>query len=126
VELLGFVVASVAACAYVHCAWLLVLRGRGTPLAFAPPREFVAMGAYRYTRNPMALSVVAGIAGLSVALDSLAGLGFAGLLSALLHLYITRREEPELRRRFGDTYVSYCKQVPRWLPRVRGRGRASV
>jgi protein-S-isoprenylcysteine O-methyltransferase Ste14 len=69
----------------------------------------------------MALSVVMGVAGVSLALASPVGLGFAGALAAVLHLYITRREEPALRRRFGDSYVSYCSQVPRWLPRVGGR-----
>jgi protein-S-isoprenylcysteine O-methyltransferase Ste14 len=126
VEYLGFVIASVAACTYASCAWLFIARGRGTPLPFAPPREFVASGPYRHIRNPMALSVVLGTAGVSLALGSPAGLGFAGLLAAALHLYITYREEPELRRRFGDSYVWYCRQVPRWLPRIGGRRRAGA
>jgi protein-S-isoprenylcysteine O-methyltransferase Ste14 len=121
---LGLVVAFVAACAYAHCAWLLVVRGRGTPLPFAPPREFVALGPYRHVRNPMALSVVVGVAGLALAVGSLAGLGFVGVLGAALHLYIVHREEPALRRRFGDSYVSYCARVPRWLPRIEERERA--
>lgn len=32
---------------------VFVLHGKGTPAVFDPPREFVAVGVYRYARNPM-------------------------------------------------------------------------
>src|SRR5882724_8195472 len=35
------------------CIGIFVVRGRGTPAIFDAPRAFVAMGAYRYVRNPM-------------------------------------------------------------------------
>src|SRR5512133_2546520 len=35
------------------CVATFVVRGRGTPAPFDPPREFVAVGPYRYLRNPM-------------------------------------------------------------------------
>jgi len=28
-------------------------------------------------------------------------------------------EEPTLRRKFGDDYLEYCRNVRRWWPRVR-------
>ena len=28
-------------------------------------------------------------------------------------------EEPGLRARFGEDYVRYCANVPRWVPRLR-------
>jgi protein-S-isoprenylcysteine O-methyltransferase Ste14 len=115
---------ALAALSYLHCAWLLLRRGRGTPLPFAPPREFVAEGPYRYTRNPMALSVVSGIAGASLALGSIPGLASALLVAFALHLYITRREEPALARRFGGSYAAYRERVPRWLPRIPRDARA--
>jgi protein-S-isoprenylcysteine O-methyltransferase Ste14 len=67
----------------------------------------------------MALSVVAGLAGVSLAIGSPVGLVSSGLLALALHVYITRREEPELARRFGESYASYCAKVPRWLPQLR-------
>lgn len=36
-------------------------------------------------------------------------------------------EEPELRRRFGESYAEYCRDTPRWLPKFhRPRGRAAA
>jgi protein-S-isoprenylcysteine O-methyltransferase Ste14 len=35
--------------------------------------------------------------------------------------FVVWREEPELRRRFGEEYVRYTELVPRWIPR-RPRG----
>ena len=34
-------------------------------------------------------------------------------------LVIPLFEEPDLRRRFGDAYVEYCRHVPRLFPRLR-------
>ena len=32
-------------------------------------------------------------------------------------LYVPLIEEPRLVRRFGDEYLEYKKEVPRWLPK---------
>jgi protein-S-isoprenylcysteine O-methyltransferase Ste14 len=31
--------------------------------------------------------------------------------------FVIAYEEPTLRDQFGDDYVAYCREVPRWLPR---------
>src|SRR5260370_30636727 len=35
------------------CVATFVTRGEGTPAPFDPPRQFVAVGPYRFVRNPM-------------------------------------------------------------------------
>ena len=35
----------------------------------------------------------------------------------LAQLQVTRVEEPRLSKRFGETYIEYCKRVPRWWPK---------
>src|SRR5215475_6676397 len=35
------------------CIATFVTRGEGTPAPFDPPRKFVAVGPYRFVRNPM-------------------------------------------------------------------------
>jgi protein-S-isoprenylcysteine O-methyltransferase Ste14 len=39
------------------------------------------------------------------------------IISAIifLHFYLIYFEEPSLRKRFGDDYITYTKNVPRWF-----------
>ena len=59
------------------CIALFVVRGRGTPAIFDAPRRFVAVGPYRYVRNPMYLSAIATFLGFGLYARSLAVLAFA-------------------------------------------------
>ncbi len=56
-SVLGFAVA-------LRCIWDFGWTGRGTPAPFIPPQRFVAVGFYRYVRNPMYLGFAAGWIGL--------------------------------------------------------------
>jgi protein-S-isoprenylcysteine O-methyltransferase Ste14 len=33
-------------------------------------------------------------------------------------LFVRFYEEPTLRKRFGAEYEEYCRNVPRWVPRI--------
>jgi len=35
------------------------------------------------------------------------------------YLFVVFYEEPTLQRKFGAEYEAYCRQVPRWLPRLK-------
>ncbi len=41
-------------------------------------------------------------------------------LFAFQYHYIVQWEEWNLREKFGEPYVNYCKEVPRWVPRITG------
>ena len=43
--------------------WNFLHEGRGTPAPIDPPKEFVAVGFYRYVRNPMYVGILAMIIG---------------------------------------------------------------
>ena len=32
------------------------------------------------------------------------------------HLRVILYEEPVLRKQFSDSYLDYCRKVPRWIP----------
>jgi protein-S-isoprenylcysteine O-methyltransferase Ste14 len=99
------------------CVGTFALLGRGTPAPFDPPRRFVAVGPYRFVRNPMYLGGLVMLAGFGLWHRSPAMVLFTlvGLLAA--HLFVVFVEEPSLSERFGDSYADYRRTVHRWLPR---------
>jgi protein-S-isoprenylcysteine O-methyltransferase Ste14 len=103
-------------------AWTVVLFarvGRGTLAPWDPTRRLVVVGPYRLVRNPMISGVAAMLLGEFLLFRS-GALGLWTLAFIVVnHLYFLLSEEPGLRRRFGDDYELYRKQVPRWLPRTR-------
>jgi protein-S-isoprenylcysteine O-methyltransferase Ste14 len=44
---------------------------------------------------------------------------FATLNFVINTIYFIFSEEPGLEKRFGEEYVEYKKNVPRWVPRFR-------
>jgi len=62
-------VIAAGAALYLACVWIFAVVGRGTPGPWDPPQHFVAVGPYRWVRNPIylaALLVVLGEAWLFV------------------------------------------------------------
>jgi protein-S-isoprenylcysteine O-methyltransferase Ste14 len=117
----GLVLGLTGSLGMLMCIALFVVRGRGTPAIFDAPRKFVAVGPYRYVRNPMYLSALMTVAGYGLFVRSLAVLGFAGAWFVLAHAFVLVIEEPGLRGRFGQIYAGYCERVPRWIPRAAAR-----
>ena len=101
------------------CGGFFVVRGRGTPALFDPPRVFVAAGPYRRVRNPMYVGALFLVGGLGLWWRSATLLAALPVVLAGAHLLVTLYEEPVLRRKFGASYEDYCRRVPRWLPSAR-------
>ena len=100
------------------CVGLFVVHGRGTPAPFDAPREFVAVGPYRYVRNPMYLGAYTLLVGCGLVLRSPAMVLFVGVPVVCAHLFVLGFEEPALTGRFGASYRAYQRAVPRWWPRL--------
>lgn len=114
------VVAGVAL--YLTCAfWGFALRGRGTPAPIDPPKNLVVVGPYRVVRNPMYWSVLSVMLGEALAFRSVALAEIGCAFFAFASLFVLIFEEPMLRHKFGAEYETYCRQVPRWLPRFRNK-----
>jgi protein-S-isoprenylcysteine O-methyltransferase Ste14 len=56
--------------------------------------------------------------GLGLCLNSVSIVLFALGAFLLIHIFVTRAEEPDLQKRFGQEYQDYCRKVPRWIPRI--------
>jgi protein-S-isoprenylcysteine O-methyltransferase Ste14 len=92
--------------------------GEGTLAPWDPPRRLVLRGPYRYVRNPMISGVLFVLFGEALYFLSQQHLVWALLFLAMNVLVIPLVEEPGLRRRFGDSYLEYCRHVPRLIPRL--------
>ena len=102
---------------YAWCVWEFATSGRGTPGPWDAPRRLVAVGPYRWVRNPIyvgALLVVAGEAWLFLSTRLLV---YWVAMAICFHLFVVGYEEPTLGRRFGEDYVEYRRTVNRWIPR---------
>jgi protein-S-isoprenylcysteine O-methyltransferase Ste14 len=93
--------------------------GRGTLAPVVPTERLVVSGFYRYVRNPMYLGVLMLIAGQCVLFRSSALWEYWGVVALGFHLFVLAYEEPTLRGKFGESYVEFCQNVPRWMPRLR-------
>jgi len=113
-SVLGFAVA-------LRCVWDFGWTGRGTPAPIVPPQKLVVVGFYRYVRNPMYVGFIAGWVGLWVVFGraNLTAATVAAVAMLGVALFVRLYEEPTLRQKFGADYEEYCRNVPRWLPRVR-------
>jgi protein-S-isoprenylcysteine O-methyltransferase Ste14 len=113
-SVLGFAVA-------LRCVWDFGWTGHGTPAPIAPPKRLVVVGFYRYVRNPMYLGFIAGWVGLWVIFGraNLAAIAVACVIVLGVVLFVLLYEEPHLRKKFGADYEEYCRNVRRWVPRMR-------
>jgi protein-S-isoprenylcysteine O-methyltransferase Ste14 len=112
-SVLGFAVA-------IRCVWDFGRTGHGTPAPIAPPKKLVVVGFYRYVRNPMYVGFGVGWIGLWVVFGQANLFVIAVVVAAALGvaMFVRLYEEPTLRRMFGAEYEEYCRNVPRWLPRL--------
>ena len=110
--------ALVGVVGWIHCAHVFARRARGTPSPLDPPRRLITDGLYGVVRHPMEVSEMIVAWGVAFYLASAGAALYAGLLMVAFHLGVVRWEEPELRERFGESYEVYCRDVPRWLPRL--------
>jgi protein-S-isoprenylcysteine O-methyltransferase Ste14 len=99
--------------------WNFLAQGGGTPAPVEPPKELVAVGFYRYVRNPMYVGVLAAILGHWLWFGYWNLLVYAVIVFVAFHVFVTYYEEPTLRKKFGTAYENYRKNVPRWIPKLR-------
>ena len=91
--------------------------GRGTLAPWDPTQHLVAVGPYRYLRNPMISGVAAVLTGLALLTGSWVLALWLVTFIAVNSAYFVLVEEPGLERRFGEPYRDYKARVPRWIPR---------
>lgn len=109
------VILAVAAGAQAFWASRIMHRAGTNVRPSLPTTVIVAAGPYRYTRNPMYLSLCLLYLGLSLLLNGVLPLLFLVSLALTLHFGVIRREERYLTAKFGETYLAYQRRVRRWI-----------
>jgi protein-S-isoprenylcysteine O-methyltransferase Ste14 len=92
--------------------------GKGTLAPWEPPQRLVVRGIYRHVRNPMISGVLFVLLGESVLTASLPVFQWFLVVGVINAVYIPLSEEPGLVNRFGEEYLTYKRNVPRWIPRL--------
>lgn len=85
------------------------------PLSPDESAHLVTGGVYRYSRNPMYLGMLLGLAGWSVALAHLAAPLWLLFFAAYINRFQIMPEERALAARFGPVFADYRRRVRRWL-----------
>ena len=79
-----------------------------------PTNSLVFKGPFRFSRNPIYLSMVSLLLGVGIWTNSLWFIGLAALVVVLLFWGVISREERYLERMFGEEYLNYKRRVRRW------------
>ena len=79
------------------------------------PLHLVTSGPFRFSRNPLYVTLVTISLAIAIMVNSLWLMASAALLIILLDRLVIAREEKILDRTFGAEYRAYKSQVRRWL-----------
>ena len=121
---LGVCLLALGACLYLRCVWDFAVSGGGTPAPIDAPKRLVTNGVYRYSRNPLYIAEITAIVGWAALFAAPILLAYAVVLFVILSLAVRVYEEPRLAQQYGGQYAAYTATTPRWLPRIRRKGRA--
>jgi protein-S-isoprenylcysteine O-methyltransferase Ste14 len=82
---------------------------------YKPATAVVTGGPFRFTRNPLYLSMTMLYLGISALANGLAPVLLLPVVLRLMRRGVIEREERYLERKFGDEYLEYKVSAPRWI-----------
>lgn len=114
-QAIGLLPIGIGAAGLLWCVREFFVTGRGTLAPWDPPRQLVREGLYRYSRNPMYISVSLLLIGWALGYRSRTLTIYAIVVMVAFHLRVVMFEEPWLARTFGAQWEAYKARVPRWF-----------
>jgi protein-S-isoprenylcysteine O-methyltransferase Ste14 len=90
-------------------------RSKTTIVPIRPAEALVVSGSYRFTRNPMYVSLALLTVGCGLLLATWWPIVLLLPVLAIVQVFVILPEERYLRRRFGTPYDAYTRRVRRWL-----------
>jgi protein-S-isoprenylcysteine O-methyltransferase Ste14 len=109
---LGVVMSGLAVGAFALRA---MKRAGVSPLPWRAPGKLVVDGPFRFSRNPLYISLTVMYLGISVAVNTFWPLAFLVFAIVIVDRETILREEKFLEKKFGEEYRSYKTKVRRWI-----------
>ncbi len=110
----GFFVMAV--CLVVVLGTRVMFTRAGTPIRpYEESKKLVVSGPFRFTRNPIYLSMTTFLVGAAIALGSLTPFFVVPLFFFIISRDFVPMEEAMLAKTFGAEYDAYRARVRRWL-----------
>lgn len=108
---------TLIAISFLLFAWVLMefSRSKTSIDHRKPTTEIISTGPFRFSRNPVYLSMSMLLVGIAVSLDSIWVLAMSIPAVLATHYLVILREEAYLKRKFGAEYQQYMDQVRRWI-----------
>lgn len=94
---------------------IFLLMARTTLIPHGSASKLVNWGPYRFTRNPMYVSLVTVYLGVAGLLGQVWPLLLLALPVTFMHRITIPFEEARMRSLFGDEFDQYCNQTRRWI-----------
>jgi protein-S-isoprenylcysteine O-methyltransferase Ste14 len=101
--------------ALLWCVRDFYVAGKGTLAPWMPPRHLVVIGLYRYSRNPMYVSVLLMLIGWALCFSLRSMWIYTLIVAIAFHVRVVMVEEPALARMHGEAWTAYRQRVRRWL-----------
>jgi protein-S-isoprenylcysteine O-methyltransferase Ste14 len=97
-----------------------IVRGgkEGKPYA----EGLITEGIFRHCRNPLYVGNILMLLGVGILANSVFYVAFMMPLFSFIYQAIVLAEEDFLRKKFGQGFDNYCRDVNRWWPSLRGIG----
>ena len=80
-----------------------------------PATVLVTEGPFKFTRNPLYLSLTLFYAGVATLVNALWAMLMLPIVLLVMNRGVIGREERYLERKFGEQYIQYKERVRRWL-----------
>jgi protein-S-isoprenylcysteine O-methyltransferase Ste14 len=97
------------------CIISFAVIGRGTLSPADPTKKLVITGLYYFSRNPMYVGVTLILIGEAIFFQSIDLCVCVLIVFLGFNIFVICKEEPRLRKDFGEEYKAYCQKVRRWI-----------
>ena len=95
---------------------LMIMRKNKTAISFKnPTTKFIVEGSFRFTRNPLYLSLLLVMVSIVVMTNSAWHLIALVGLFLFFNFWVVPYEEKYLEKSFGEEYIQYKNGVRRWV-----------